>query len=60
MTTSTLAERRLHLDPDPVTPGSCDRAWLHLVEAGLVTSDPQDLVTATLRAVHQAARGEAA
>ncbi len=58
MTTSTLAEQ-LRMDPDPITPGSCDRAFLHLVEAGLVTGDPHDLVT-TLRAIQQAAREAAA
>ncbi len=50
LATATLAER-LRLDPDPVTPGSCDRAFLHLVEAGLVTDHPDDLVTSTLRTV---------
>ncbi len=59
MTTSTLAEQ-LRMDPDPITPGSCDRAFLHLVEAGLVAGDPHDLVTATLRAIQQAAREAAA
>ncbi len=42
-------------DPDPVTPASCDLAFLHLVGAGLVTASPDDLVTETLRAVLLAA-----
>lgn len=30
---------------------SCDLAWLHLLGAGLVSSRPDDLVTATLRTI---------
>lgn len=30
---------------------SCDLAFLHLLEAGLVTSRPDDLVTAALRRI---------
>lgn len=35
---------------------ACDLAWLHLVCAGLVSSHPEDLVTATLRTVLREAR----
>jgi hypothetical protein len=35
---------------------SCDTAWLHLVEAGLVGTHPDDLVTATLRTILREAR----
>lgn len=35
---------------------ACDRAWLHLLEAGLVTDRPDDLVTATLRTILREAR----
>ena len=30
---------------------ACDDAWLHLLSAGLVSTRPDDLVTATLRTV---------
>ncbi len=30
---------------------ACDDAWLHLLEKGLVSARPDDLVTATLRTV---------
>lgn len=39
---------------------SCDLAWLHLAAAGLVSSRPDDLVTATLRLVLAEAYREAA
>lgn len=35
---------------------SCDAAWFHLLEAGLVSSHPDDLVTATLRKILRDAR----
>jgi hypothetical protein len=39
---------------------SCDTAWLHLLEAGLVGTHPGDIVTATLRTILREAReGEA-
>ncbi len=51
----TPLERRLAADPDPASVASCDAAWLHLLEAGLVAIRPDDLVTRTLRAVLAAA-----
>lgn len=50
-------EARLRANPDPATRRSVTAAWLHLVEAGLVTTAPDDLVTVTLTAVLAAAGG---
>jgi hypothetical protein len=41
---------------EPDVERSCDTAWLHLVEAGLVGTHPDDLVTATLRTILREAR----
>ncbi len=38
------------------TERACDLAWLHLVEAGLVSDRPDDLVTATLHTILREAR----
>lgn len=53
-------DERLRHDPDLASEQSCDQAWLHLVSAGLVSTRADDLVTATLRTVLAAARGEVA